>query len=170
MDTKEFIKKANQVHGNKFNYSKVEYHRSSTKVTITCREHGEFIQRAANHLMGIGCPDCGAESSHASQRLTQEEFIAKARQVHSEKYDYSKAKYKTSLKKIIVICKDHGEFDQRAGHHLRGSGCPLCGVESSHASQRLTQEEFIAQARQVHSEKYDYSIERLYVGCCDGMS
>ena len=99
MDTKEFIKKANQVHGNKFNYSKVEYHRSSTKVTITCREHGEFIQRAANHLMGIGCPDCGAESSHASQRLTQEEFIAQARQVHSEKYDYS-------IERLYVGCCD----------------------------------------------------------------
>ena len=56
--TEQFIEKARQVHGDKYDYSKVEYVNSATKVCIICPEHGEFWQRPHNHLMGKGCCAC----------------------------------------------------------------------------------------------------------------
>lgn len=62
-DTKEdFIRKAAKTHHNKYNYSKVDYINSNTKVTIICPEHGEFQQRPANHISGQGCPKCQLKS------------------------------------------------------------------------------------------------------------
>ena len=63
-------------------------------------------------------------------RLTQEQFLEKARAVHGDKYDYSQAVYESSQKKVTIICPKHGAFRQQAGSHLRGVGCPLCGTET----------------------------------------
>lgn len=63
-------------------------------------------------------------------RLTQEQFLEKARAVHGDKYDYSQAVYESSQKKVTIICPKHGAFRQQAGSHLRGAGCPLCGTET----------------------------------------
>ena len=86
--TKEFIAKAKAVHGDKYDYSKVNYAKNTTKVTIICKIHGEFEQCPAYHLLGQGCPECGGR-----RKLTTEEFIEKARKVHGDKYDYSKVNY-----------------------------------------------------------------------------
>ena len=61
-----------------------------------------------------------------SKRLTTQEFIEKAKQLHNDKYDYSKTVYSTSRDKVIIICPEHGEFEQKASSHLLGSGCPKC--------------------------------------------
>lgn len=63
-------------------------------------------------------------------RLTQEQFLEKARAVHGDKYGYSQAVYESSQKKVTIICPKHGAFRQQAGSHLRGVGCPLCGTET----------------------------------------
>lgn len=41
--TELFIQKAIQVHGNKYDYSKIEYINAKTKIIIICKEHGEFL-------------------------------------------------------------------------------------------------------------------------------
>ena len=61
-----------------------------------------------------------------SNRKTKEQFIEKAIEIHGDKYDYSKVKYKNAKNKITIICKKHGEFNQEAGSHLLGSGCKKC--------------------------------------------
>ena len=61
------------------------------------------------------------------RRLTKEEFIEKARQVHGDKYDYSKVEYKNNKTKICIVCPIHGEFWQRPNDHLNGRGCDKCG-------------------------------------------
>lgn len=61
--------------------------------------------------------------------LTTDVFIKKAYLKHNNTYDYSKSNYLGRNKKILIICKIHGEFEQRAGHHLQGQGCKLCGLE-----------------------------------------
>ncbi|MBQ2397368.1 MAG: hypothetical protein II304_10105 [Bacteroidales bacterium] len=61
------------------------------------------------------------------KKLTQEEFIKRANNVHNGKYDYSKVKYVNSSTKVCVICPIHGEFFQIGSDHLLGSGCPKCG-------------------------------------------
>ena len=127
LTTSEFIEKAKSVHGDRYDYSKVNYANNRTKTTITCSEHGEFEQLASNHLTGAGCPKCSAERLGRSQRLTTGEFIEKAKAVHGDKYDYSKAEYLDNNRtKITIICSTHGEFEQRPNDHLSGSGCPKC--------------------------------------------
>jgi len=146
--TEEFIKKSKEVHGDRYDYSKVEYKSSSTKVCIICKEegHGEFYQTPCNHLRGCGCPKCSCI------KLTKDEFIKKSKEVHGDRYDYSKVEYKNSYTRVCIICPEHKEFNQRPNSHLLGCGCPSCSTK------KLTSEEFIKKAKEVHNNnKYDYS-------------
>ena len=152
LNTKEFIKRAREVHGDKYDYSKVEYVNNRTKVTIICPEHGEFLQRPSGHLSGKGCKKCSIDSNADSSRKTKEWFIEEAQKVHGDKYDYSKVKYVNNATKVAIICPEHGEFLQRPKLHIKGAGCPWCSGRL-----RLTTEEFIKRAREVHGDKYDYS-------------
>jgi len=119
--TEQFIEEARQVHGDKYDYSKVEYVNSATKVCIVCPEHGEFWQRAGEHLKGKGCIKCAKH-----YKPTTEEFIEKARKAHGDKYDYSKVEYVNNKTKVCIICPEHGEFWQKPNNHLSGQGCPFC--------------------------------------------
>ena len=145
--TKEFIAKAKIVHGDKYDYSKVNYVNNSTKVTIICPVHGEFEQRPSTHLSGHGCPSCSGR-----KKLTKEEFIKRAKEVHGDKYDYSKVNYVNSSTKVTIICPKHGEFEQTPNLHLKSQGCPNCS-----GNKKMTIEEFIKRAKKVHGDKYDYS-------------
>jgi len=145
--TKEqFIEKANKIHNNKYDYSKVEYVNNSTKVCIICPEHGEFWQTPSAHLMGQKCKFC------SNKKLTTKMFIEKARKVHGDKYDYSKVEYIDNKTKICIVCSKHGEFWQKPGNHLRGQNCPFCTNEYS-----PTTEEWIKRAKNVHGNRYDYT-------------
>ena len=152
----EFIKEARETHGNKYDYSKVEYVNANTKVYIICPkdDHGEFSQRPADHTNGCGCPKCGAENGGKKRTSSKDEFIKKARKVHGDKYDYSKVGYVNDKTKVCIICPkdDHGEFWQRPSDHTRGQGCPKCGGRYS-----PTTEEWIVSARKVHGDKYEYT-------------
>ena len=124
--TESFIEEARKVHGDKYDYSKVEYVNSHTKVCIICPKHGEFWQLATNHLRKRGCPKCKAEETYKRQVSSKEEFIEKARKVHGDKYDYSKVEYINNKTKVCIICPKHGEFWQTPNHHLKGKGCSKC--------------------------------------------
>ena len=151
----EFIKKAKVVHGDKYDYSQVEYVNAITKVSIICPEHGEFLVRPSDHIhCYVGCPKCSG-----CYRNTKEEFIEKARKIYGNKYDYSKVEYKNNKTKVCIICheknvlgEEHGEFWQRPNDHLSGYSCPKCG--NNHIP---TTEEWIAKAKKVHGDKYNYS-------------
>ena len=117
----QFIEEARKIHGDKFDYNKVVYDGEDVKVCIICPEHGEFWQKPGIHLRGYGCPICGG-----SKRLTNEEFIKKAKLVHEDKYDYSKVNYINTSTKVCIICPEHGEFWQTPNNHLFGAGCPTC--------------------------------------------
>ena len=153
LTTNEFIIKATRVHKNKYDYSKVSYINKNTKVTIICKAHGEFEQTPGNHLNGHGCFKCAVEIKAKNRKPTINEFIEKAREIHNNEYDYSKINYINSRTKITVICKVHGGFRQTPHNHLKGHGCPECGVESI----KLTTNEFIKKAIEIHGNKYNYS-------------
>jgi hypothetical protein len=157
LTTKEFIEKAKKIHGNKYDYSKVEYLDSRTKVCITCTKHGEFWQTPNSHLQGQGCPVCGKINGAKNKTYTTEEFIERARKIYGNKYDYSKVKYERNDKKVSIICPIHGEFEQMPSQHLNGRGCLKCGIEKNSSLKRLTTEEFIERAKKIHGNKYDYS-------------
>ena len=154
---KQFIEKARKTHNDKYDYSKSDYMGSNTKLTIICKIHGPFKQRADSHLYGNGCFKCGVKSAQQKSTLTTEEFINKASKVHNNKYDYSKFNYKNSLVNGIIICKIHGEFEQLPNNHLMGRGCPECGIEKQRKEMAKTIEEFIKEAEVVHNNKYNYS-------------
>lgn len=121
-----FISKAREIHGDKYDYSKVEYVNNKTKVCIICPEHGEFWQRPDKHLQGHGCTYC-----FTSYRKTTEQFIKEARKIHGDRYDYSKTVYgKNNREPVCIICPKHGEFWQAPEKHLCGHGCIVCNYSS----------------------------------------
>ena len=117
----EFIEKARQVHGDKYDYSKVEYKNNKTKICIVCPIHGEFWQRPNDHLNGRGCDKCGGTAT-----MTLQDFIEKSNIIHKNKYDYSKVEYTNYETKVYIVCPKHGEFWQNPHSHLNGCGCPKC--------------------------------------------
>ena len=117
----DFIERSTEVHGDKYDYRKVEYHNSETKVCIICPEHGEFWQRPYGHWIGYGCQKCAGVG-----KLTLDEFIARSRGFHGNKYDYSKVNYENCETKVCIICPKHDEFWQRPADHCRGRGCQEC--------------------------------------------
>lgn len=157
MNTNIFIEKAKEIHGCKYDYSKVEYVNSQTKVCIICPEHGEFWQNTSSHLNGHGCPKCKNEKTSKRCNKGTEQFIIDAKKIHGDKYDYSKVDYVNSQTKICIICPEHGEFWQAPDIHLRGSGCQECGNVSAKEKNKMKQETFIKKAKKIHNEKYDYS-------------
>lgn len=98
------------------------------------------------------------------KKLTQEEFIAKARSVHGDKYDYSKAEYVNNRTDVIIICPIHGEFKQTPDSHMSGRECQKCGKIKASKNKKYTLNEFIEKSNQAHNNKYDYSITD-YKGC-----
>jgi hypothetical protein len=153
LTTAEFIENARQVHGDRYDYTRVEYRNNSTKVEVICREHGPFMVQPNNHLQRrSGCPSCSG-----CKRTTREDFIARARAAHGDKYDYSKIEYVGVDTKVAIICPEHGEFEQVAFDHMKGRGCVKCGIEKSSAASRRTLDEFIRRARARHGDRFDYS-------------
>lgn len=147
----EFIRRAKEIHGDKYNYYNVNYKNTATKVEIYCNECGHFFYPTPNDfLRGHGCPYCAGKIKHDTKW-----FIEKARDVHGNKYDYSKTKYTTTHNKVCIICPEHGEFWQVAKSHINGCGCRVC------MGKYMNTEIFIQKAHKVHGDRYDYSLVKF---------
>lgn len=149
----EFIRKANITHKNKYTYSKTLYMNSRTKVIVTCSQHGDFCQTPNHHLSGGGCPSCSG-----NRKLSTEEFIVKAKELHGDKYGYNDVVYINNSTNVLINCRTHGNFTQRPMHHLSGSGCNKCIIDRNTYSTK----EFINSAIKIHGLTYDYS-DSVYV-------
>ena len=145
--TEEFIRKAKDIFGGRYDYSKVDYKGNKEKVCIICPEHGEFWMSPNNHLRGHQCPGC-----YGTPKLTTEQFIVRAKSIYGKRYDYSKVDYQGIAKKVCIICHEHGEFWISPSSHLNGHGCPVCS-----GTQRVTVPIFIDRCTRIHNGKYDYS-------------
>ena len=91
------------------------------------------------------------------KKLSQQDFIKRAKSVHGSSYDYSMSKYSGVDNKIDIICPKHGLFQQRAMRHLRGGGCKQCAIDINANSKRNSSEKIINEFRKMHGEKFDYS-------------
>jgi len=150
--TEVFIEKAKKIHGDKYDYSKVEYKDSRTKVCIICPIHGEFWQTPNNHLTKYGCKKCAMDALASNKPISVEEFIEKARKVHGDKYDYSKVIYKNCKTKVCIICPTHGEFWQTPDNHINKNhpqGCPFCSESRLEEDIRI----FLTE----HNIKFEYN-------------
>jgi hypothetical protein len=127
-----FLEKANQIHKNKYDYSKFIYINNRIKSIIICPLHGEFNQCAHEHLDKCGCSKCAIQRLPQYQSKTDAEFIKEARFIHENKYDYSKTEYHGAHIKVAIICKVHGRFYQTPHEHLSGRKCRKCGYETRH--------------------------------------
>lgn len=160
----EFKSQAMAVHGDRYDYSKVDYKQAREKVEIICRQHGSFRQTPSNHLGGKGCPRCGDQAQGDSKRLTTDEFIRRARQRHGDQFDYSNVTYTTAWEPVTMICPKHGQFQQPPVTHLvTDYGCPKCANGERNRDRRVTTEEFLRRAAEVHGNRYDYAL----VNCID---
>lgn len=121
LTSEQFISRARAIHGCRYDYRLVNYKGSKVNIEITCDQHGEFWQNPSAHLKGHGCPSCVG-----LKKASNVTFADKARLIHGDKYDYSRVNYKNKNSKVIVICHQHGDFEQEAGAHTQGQGCPNC--------------------------------------------
>lgn len=149
LSTIDFIKRAINVHGDKYDYSNVNYINNRIKVKLNCKIHGIFEQRPTRHLCGDGCPKC-----NGGVKIFQEDFIKNAKKIHNNVYEYSLVNYINSKTKIDIICPEHGIFKMKPNHHLLGQGCSECDIKNK----TLTIEQFIEKTRKVHGNIYDYSL------------
>ncbi len=154
LTTTEFINKAKEIHGNKYEYSLVKYFGNNINVNITCRKHKKtFKQIPSTHLKGHGCPDCGVILGIKKRTTDILDFIIKSELIHENRYDYSLVNYTNARTKVKIICPVHNAFEQIPNSHLNGKGCCKCG-----GTAKSTKEEFIERAISIHENKYNYSL------------
>jgi hypothetical protein len=154
LTTEDVIQNFTNIHGDRYNYSNIEYVNNSTNVTIICSNHGSFQQSPASHLRGNGCQVCSGKKPH-----TTKEVVETFKKMYGDDYDYSMTDYKGALKKFKVLCKIHGEFETIYNNMLRGWACPECT-----ARKKKNSSEFLKRAKDVHGDEYDYS-KVLYKNC-----
>lgn len=155
----EFINRSKKHHGEKYNYKNSLYTNQYSKIEIfcnTCKKY--FKQIAKNHMNGQGCKKCGFEIISKKTRNTTEHFIKRAIEIHKDKYDYSKSIYTGTNKKIIIICKTHGEFLILPANHInKKRGCKKCGIIRQIQKTRMSLDKFVKIANNIHNNKYNYS-------------
>lgn len=137
-----FIENAVRVHGNKYDYTKLPLtFRGTDKIPIICKEHGEFLQIARNHIYGThtGCPICGRIKANKSMTDTFETFVNKAKEVHGNKFEYFEESFTKTSSKLKIKCNKCGQiFEQLGTMHLSGCGCSYCNPPHT----KLTTEQF----------------------------
>lgn len=157
MTTEQYLIRARKKHGDKFNYSLVDYQGSTNYITIICPTHGNFEQKAHEHLRSkYGCQECAKEIAAEGKKLTTAEFIKNAKAKHGSKYDYSKSVYVDNKTDVEIICPVHGLFLRTANNHISGGyGCNKCAGVPTYDT-----EYFIERAKEAHKDRdsdYDYS-------------
>lgn len=160
LDTPTFIAKAKKKWGDRFRYDKCgAWKGAEVKFEIYCCKCEEyFFQTPHKHLQGTGCKKCHYELVGLNQptRKNCTKFIEDAREVHENKYDYSRVEYSNTKTEVWIGCSIHGWFQQTPTVHLRGSGCNECGNTSSSQKQLMTTEQCLIRFREVHGDKYEY--------------
>ena len=153
--TEDFIVKAKKIHGDRYDYSKVNYINSNTKITLICKNCGnEFKIEPNSHLTQKS--GCRCYISYTTYNTT--DWITKAKEVHGDKYDYSKTEYIDWNNKVCIICPEHGEFWKIPSQHIQGQGCPKCQKENDTINKRKRNlDNFISKAKKKFGNRYDYS-------------
>lgn len=148
-----------RLHNNKYTYDKAVFTNMRTKFTVTCPEHGDFEITPDKHTSRKqGCPICANILIGDRKRKSFNWFMSKAQQIHSGKYLYNKESYVDTKTKTEIVCPIHGSFMQKPDNHLQGKGCSQCGYEKLSTHFIKDRELFEAEAREMHGNKYDYSL------------
>jgi hypothetical protein len=163
--TEEYIEEAKKIHGDIFDYSKVEYKSATEPIIIICKTHGEFLQTPSDHKnQGSGCKKCSNVYSP-----TTEEWRAWATDIWGDEYDYSKVEYKYASEKIIIICNKHGEFTCSPNNHIHATnptGCPSCVRKGEGLVAEFLKSEFEEYSKEwnptfLGSKRMDYQVPKI---------
>lgn len=125
--TEEYIEKARQIHGDEFIYDKTIYVNRNTPIIVGCKKHGYFEVLPYIHLKFRGCHECAKEEHIDPKKLTNEDFIKRAKIIHGDKYEYL-SEYVNMQTPIRIKCKICGKIFKQTPHkHLSAKhGCPKC--------------------------------------------
>ena len=156
LTTKTFKERAESVHGNRYDYSLVDYQNLKTPVKIKCKVHGIFEMSPVAHIFQkSNCQKCSIEKRTNARKLTLSVFKSRAAKIHGSKYDYSLVSLVNVDTKVKIKCSTHGVFEQTPYCHLnRKQGCPLCAEKGLAHKSNL--EKFVLKATQVHGNEYTY--------------
>lgn len=158
LDYKTFLNRAREVHGETYTYIEDSYKNYTSKMVIICSNHGEFYQTPHSHIsMKSGCPKCGYLSSSEKNSLEWETVKEMFRTVHGKKYKYKKRTFINVSHKMIMVCPEHGKFEQKPYLHYGGSGCLKCGTQQAHKKLKLSFNDFLQLAKSKHGNKFDYT-------------
>lgn len=151
----KFLKKAKLIHGESYDYSKVDYVNCHVKIYLKCNKCNEnFMQLPSNHLAGYGCKFCAINDL----RINKTTFMERSFSVHGEKYDYSNSIFITTSSKIEILCKNCKQiFWQVAADHMNGHGCWECNSKECGKKRAKNSIDFIIAAKNIHGNLYDYS-------------
>lgn len=149
-----------ETHGDRYDYSQVEYVHSQTKVVIICREHGPFRQAPASHWNGQGCPPCARPRQTGAPPQPWHEIEQRLLAVHNGRYTYDGTGYRDTNSKITASCPDHGNFRPQVAAHLRGKwGCRECSYRERGQAKRLSFRQFLKRARKQFGYQFHYDPE-----------
>ena len=150
---KEFISEVKKIYGDKYDFSESIYITNNTPLKVICPVHGDFFKKPV-HLINRkqGCPKCSQEKQTYNQTKPLDILLKEFKDIHDDKYDYSKVEYVNNNTLITIICPKHGEFKQLPSNHLKGKGCKYCG-----GTVKMDTKLFIEKSKKIHGDKYDYS-------------
>lgn len=144
-------------HGERYDYSRVEYVDTRVKVIIGCREHGAFKQGPAEHWKGQGCALCARTRQTGAPPTPWHAVEPRLAAAHSGKYIYDGAGYRDSNSKIRATCPIHGDFWPQVASHLRGRfGCRECSYIERGQAKQVTLEEWLRSARDRFGHRFEY--------------
>ena len=146
-----------EVHGDLYDYSKVDYANGKTKVEIVCPTHGSFYKKVGKHFLGQGCPSCQRAKQSIRNTVSQDVVISRFVDIHNGKYGYDKVVYIGMDCKVLIDCHDHGAFVQTPGSHLAGHGCQTCAAEMTSKRILRNPDDVIIDFKKAHGERYGYS-------------
>lgn len=170
LTTEYVINRVKTIHGNKYDYSKVNYINANTKVIIACSIHGDFEMTISSHYRGRGCRLCGIEERSKKKTLSTEQVITKFKKlphVIDGNYSFEKVNYIKTNRKVTITCNkdNHGDFEMRPNDFQKGQGCPKCGriiqAINSSINTRHSTEQFIEDAlKKQHVIENGYTFEK----------
>ena len=157
MSQEKFIQIAKEIHGNKYNYDKVEYINHITKIKIYCKQCKKYFEQIPNnHIKGAGCKQCAVKERTSNKQ----EFIKKAIKIHGNKYDYTDFEYIKSYIKSKIYCKQCNKYYLiTPNSHLNNKGCPKCAINNMAENNKLKFKEFKEKAVKIHGDNYEYNKE-----------
>lgn len=147
----DFINNIDKHYPKRFSFVKSVFRGIMEPFIITCYKHGDILVNQARNIVRFEpCAEC-------EQILKQNNFIKRAKEIHGDKYDYSKVIYNLCHKKVIIICKKHGDFLMKPNSHLNRNGCPECRISKG--------ENIISQFLTNHN--IDFGKEKKFKDCKD---